>query len=180
MASEQLENTRQALREAMAHAERAAELARLLDEAQARTADAERAADELRAVRERLSETEERLTAANATEEKLRKDLAEQRYQAEVAKWKLSSVQLARWSRIGDAIKTGKSNPVRLARGLRGAARPAKRPVAPERQPVPRKSGDKPPPGCPSRPRPRSGSSAESRSSSSPSASRPDRTPART
>ena len=50
MASEQLESTRQALREAMAHAERAAELARLLDEAQARTADAERAADELRTV----------------------------------------------------------------------------------------------------------------------------------
>ncbi|MEV6863478.1 glycosyltransferase [Streptosporangium subroseum] len=147
MASEQLESTRQALREAMAHAERAAELARLLDEAQARTADAERAADELRTVRERLSAAEERLEAANAIEEKLRRDLAEQRYQAEVAKWKLSSVQVARWSRIGDALKTGKSNPVRLARGLRGAAKPAKRPIAPERQPVPRRSGDKPVPG---------------------------------
>jgi hypothetical protein len=149
VASEQLESTRQALREAMAHAERAAELARLLDEAQARTADAERAADELQAVRERLSETEERLEAANAAEEKLRKDLAEQRYQADVAKWKLSSVQVARWSRIGDAIKTGKSNPVRLARGLRGAAKPAKRPTAPKRQlPAPRKNGDKPAPGA--------------------------------
>ncbi|MGC5012777.1 hypothetical protein ACLQ2R_18595 [Streptosporangium sp. DT93] len=144
MAGDQLESTRQALREAVAHAERASELARLLDAAQARVAEAERAAEELRALRERLSETEERLEAANAAEEKLRRDLAEQRYQAEVAKWKLSSVQVARWSRLGDAIKTGKSNPVRLARGLRGAAKPAKRPTAPKRQPVPRKTGDRP------------------------------------
>ncbi|MGS2646438.1 hypothetical protein [Streptosporangium sp. LJ11] len=145
MAGEQLESTRQALREAVAHAERASELARLLDAAQAKIADAERAAEELRGVKELLSETEERLEAANAAEEKLRKDLAEQRYQAEVARWKLSSVQVARWSRLGDAIKTGKSNPVRLARGLRGAAKPAKRPTAPKRQPVPRKAGDKAP-----------------------------------
>ncbi|GGS60764.1 hypothetical protein GCM10010156_19360 [Planobispora rosea] len=136
MAGEQLESTRQALREAMAQAERAAELARLLDAAQARAAEAERAAEEARVLQERLKETESRLEAAEAVEGKLRRDLAEQRYQAEVARWKLSSVQMARWSRIGDAIKTGKSNPVRLARGLRGAAKPAKRPVAPKRQPV--------------------------------------------
>ena len=75
-----------------------------------------------------------------------RKDLAEQRYQAEVAKWKLSSVQVARWSRIGDAIKTGKSNPVRLARGLRGPPSPpsarsppnAARPAQERRQAGPR------------------------------------------
>ncbi|GIH90024.1 glycosyltransferase [Planobispora siamensis] len=137
MAGEQLESTRQALREAVAHAERAAELARLLDAAQARLAEAERAAEELGGVRERLGEVEERLAAAQEVEAKLRKDLAEQRYQTEVARWKLSSVQVARWSRLGDAIKTGKSNPVRLARGLRGAAKPAKRPSAPRRQPVP-------------------------------------------
>ncbi|GGK73759.1 hypothetical protein Ppa06_34600 [Planomonospora parontospora subsp. parontospora] len=137
MASERLESTRQALREAMAQAERAAELARLLDAAQARIADAERAVGELRDVRERLAEAEERLAEARTAEAALRRELAEQRYQTEVARWKLSSVQVARWSRIGDAIKTGKSNPVRLARGLRGAARPAQRPAAPKRQPVP-------------------------------------------
>ncbi|MFD0891715.1 hypothetical protein ACFQ08_44800, partial [Streptosporangium algeriense] len=122
MADEQLESTRLALREAMAHGERAAELARLLAAAEARLAEAEDATAELRGLQERLEETEERLQKVQAAEEKLRRDLAEQRYQAEVAKWKLSSVQVARWSRLGDAIKTGKSNPVRLARGLRGAA----------------------------------------------------------
>ncbi|MFC4057403.1 hypothetical protein ACFOWE_03810 [Planomonospora corallina] len=137
MASERLESTQRALREAMAQAERTAELARLLDAAQARIAEAERAVGELRDVRERLSEAQEDLERARATEERLRKELAEQRYQAEVARWKLSSVQMARWSRLGDAIKTGKTNPVRLARGLRGAARPAQRPAAPKRQPVP-------------------------------------------
>ncbi|MEV7005924.1 hypothetical protein [Streptosporangium sp. NPDC051022] len=143
-----MESTRLALREAMAHGERAAELARLLDAAQAKLAETEDAAAELRGLQERLSETETRLQAAQAAEEKLRRDLAEQRYQAEVAKWKLSSVQVARWSRLGDAIKTGKNNPVRLARGLRGAAKPAKRPAAPKRQPVPQKAAGKPVPGA--------------------------------
>lgn len=148
MADGQLESTRLALREAMAQAERSAELARLLEAAQARTTEAERELAELRGVQERLAEAEERLKAVQAAEERLRKDLAEQRYQAEVAKWKLSSVQVARWSRLGDAIKTGKSNPVRLARGLRGAAKPAKRPSAPKRQPVPQKSAGRPAPGA--------------------------------
>ncbi|GAA3428609.1 hypothetical protein ACWDTT_05735 [Streptosporangium sandarakinum] len=137
MAGDQLESTRLALRDAVAQAERAAELARLLDAAQAKIADAERASAEANTLRERLEQAEKGLAAAQAAEEKLRRDLAEQRYQAEVARWKLSSVQVARWSRLGDAIKTGKSNPVRLARGLRGAAKPAKRPVAPKRQPIP-------------------------------------------
>ncbi|WP_344841899.1 hypothetical protein [Nonomuraea dietziae] len=48
----------------------------------------------------------------------------------------LSSLKVARWNRIGDAIKTGKSNPVRLAKGLKGAAKPVKRPVAPKRKPI--------------------------------------------
>ncbi|ACZ84626.1 hypothetical protein [Streptosporangium roseum] len=143
MAGEQLESTRLALREAVAEAARAAELARLLDAAQAKITEAERATAELRGVQERLSEAEKRLEAAHTAEERLRRDLAEQRYQAEVAKWKLSSVQVARWSRIGDALKTGKSNPVRLARGLRGAARPAKRPAAPKRQPVSPQGSDR-------------------------------------
>ncbi|MFD0665728.1 hypothetical protein [Thermocatellispora tengchongensis] len=136
MAGEQVEGLRRALRDAMAQAERAAELARLLDAAQAKLAEAERATEELRAVEERLAAAEDELARSRASEERLRRELAEQRYQTEVAKWKLSSIQVARWSRLGDAIKTGKSNPVRLARGLRGAARPAPRPAAPKRQPV--------------------------------------------
>ncbi|MER7127381.1 glycosyltransferase [Streptosporangium saharense] len=148
MADEQLESTRLALREAMAQGERAAELARLLAAAEARLAEAEGATAELRGVQDRLDETEERLQKVQAAEEKLRRDLAEQRYQAEVAKWKLSSVQVARWSRLGDAIRTGKNNPVRLARGLRGAAKPAKRPAAPKRQPVPQRAAGKPVPGA--------------------------------
>ncbi|GLW05135.1 hypothetical protein Misp01_02650 [Microtetraspora sp. NBRC 13810] len=142
MAGEQLEGTRRALRDALAQAERAAELARLLEKAQAGLADAEQATEELKAARERLGATEELLEQARAAEEKLRRELAEQRYQTEVARWKLTSMQLARWSRIGDALKTGKSNPVRLARGLRGAARPVNRPNAPKRQPVATPAGD--------------------------------------
>ncbi|MBF8189911.1 hypothetical protein ITP53_30130 [Nonomuraea sp. K274] len=134
--STELESTRRALREAVAQAERAAELARLLDAAQARLAAAEQNAEEAKALAEQLSETEERLAAEQAVVEKLRKEAAEQRYQAEVANWKLSSIKVARWSRLGDAIRTGKSNPVRLAKGLRGAAKPVKRPVAPKRKPV--------------------------------------------
>jgi hypothetical protein len=131
-----LESLRRALRDAVAQAERAAELARLLDAAQARIAEAERTAEELQAVRERLGEVEQRLTEADTTVDRLQRELAEQRYQTEVAMWKLTSIQMARWSRLGDAIKTGKSNPVRLAKGLRGAARPAKRPVAPQRREI--------------------------------------------
>ncbi|MBE1566200.1 hypothetical protein [Nonomuraea africana] len=132
----ELESTRRALRDAIAEAKRAAELARLLDAAQARLAEAERATAELRSLSERLAEAEGELESERAAAEKLRKELAEQRYQAEVAQWKLSSLKVARWNRIGDAIKTGKSNPVRLAKGLKGAAKPVKRPVAPKRRPL--------------------------------------------
>ncbi|RVX47828.1 hypothetical protein EDD27_10780 [Nonomuraea polychroma] len=132
----ELESTRRALRDAIAQAERAAELARLLDAAQGRLAEAERSVEEAKALAERLSEAEERLAAEQAAADKLRRELAEQRFQAEVANWKLSSIKVARWNRLGDAIKTGKSNPVRLAKGLRGAAKPVKRPTAPKRKPV--------------------------------------------
>lgn len=132
----ELESTRRALRDAVAQAERAAELVRLLDDAQARLAAAEESAAAARTLAEQLSETEERLESERATAEKLRRELAEQRFQAEVAQWKLSSIKVARWSRLGDAIKSGKSNPVRLARGLKGAAKPVKRPIAPKRAPV--------------------------------------------
>ncbi|MFI6319950.1 hypothetical protein ACIBG8_20610 [Nonomuraea sp. NPDC050556] len=132
----ELESTRRALRDAIAQAEHAAELARLLDAAQARLAEAERSTQEARSLAERLGEANEQLDDERAEAERLRKELAEQRYQAEVAQWKLSSMKVARWSRIGDAIKSGKSNPVRLAKGLKGAAKPVKRPVAPKRKPV--------------------------------------------
>lgn len=134
--STELESTRRALREAVAQAERAAELARLLDAAERRLADAERHALEVKELTERLAEAEEALERERAAADKLRKDLAEQRYQAEVANWKLKSIKVARWSRLGDAIKTGKSNPVRLAKELKGATKPVKRPVAPKRKPV--------------------------------------------
>ncbi|MFI0422200.1 hypothetical protein [Spongiactinospora sp. 9N601] len=137
MAGERLDGTRRALRDAMAQAERAAELARLLDAAQAKLAEAERATQELREVNTRLREVERELADARASEDKLRRELSEQRYQTEVARWKLSSMQVARWSRLGDAIKSGKRNPVRLARGLRRAAKPVKRPAAPKRGPAP-------------------------------------------
>ncbi|WP_308250945.1 hypothetical protein [Nonomuraea rhizosphaerae] len=135
--STELESTRRALREAIAQAERAAELARLLDAAQVRLAEAESHAAESKALAERLADAEERLETERAAAEKLRKELAEQRFQAEVANWKLSSIKVARWNRLGDAIKSGKSNPVRLARGLKGAAKPVKRPSAPKRRPIP-------------------------------------------
>lgn len=134
---DRLESTRRALRDALAQAERAAELARLLDATQNRLAEAEQAREEARTLRERLALAEDELERARATEEKLRRELAEQRYQTEVARWKLSSMQVARWTRLGDAIKTGKRNPVLLARGLRGAAKPAPRPARPKRQPLP-------------------------------------------
>ncbi|MDA0635622.1 hypothetical protein OUY22_19560 [Nonomuraea sp. MCN248] len=134
--STELESTRKALREAVAQAEHAAELARLLDAAQGRLAEAERHAEEAKALAERLAAAEEALEAERAAADKLRKELAEQRYQAEVANWKLKSIKVARWSRLGDAIKTGKSNPVRLAKELKGATKPVKRPIAPKRKPV--------------------------------------------
>ncbi|MGI5269551.1 hypothetical protein ACQEUU_10400 [Nonomuraea sp. CA-218870] len=134
--STELESTRKALREAVAQAEHAAELARLLDAAQSRLAEAERHAEEAKALAERLAAAEEALEAERAAADKLRKELAEQRYQAEVANWKLKSIKVARWSRLGDAIKTGKSNPVRLAKELKGATKPVKRPIAPKRKPV--------------------------------------------
>ncbi|MFD2355149.1 hypothetical protein ACFSTC_46725 [Nonomuraea ferruginea] len=53
--STELESTRKALREAVAQAEHAAELARLLDAAQSRLAEAERHAEEVKALAERLA-----------------------------------------------------------------------------------------------------------------------------
>lgn len=135
--STELESTRRALREAIAQAGQAAELARLLDAAQARLAEAERSGERARELARRLAETEELLERERAAAEKLRGEVAEQSYQTEVAQWKLSSMKVARWTRIGDAIKSGRNNPVRLAKGLRGAAKPVERPSAPKRRPLP-------------------------------------------
>ncbi|MEV4899563.1 hypothetical protein AB0K48_60625, partial [Nonomuraea sp. NPDC055795] len=132
----ELESTRKALRDAVAQAEHAAELARLLDTAQAKLAAAEQSAQEAKALAAQVSELEDRLDDERSDAERLRKELAEQRYQAEVAQWKLSSIKVARWNRLGDALKSGKSNPVRLAKGIKGAAKAAPRPVAPKRKPV--------------------------------------------
>jgi hypothetical protein len=132
----ELESTRRALRDAVAQAERAAELARLLEDAQARLAQAQSGTEELAALTARLAEAEELLEDERTAADRLRKELAEQRYQAEVAQWKLSSIKVARWNRLGDAIKSGKSNPVRLAKGLRSVSKTVKRPVAPKRRPV--------------------------------------------
>ena len=54
-------------------------------------------------------------------------------------RWPTGSSPRSRWP-AGTASVTrsrrGKSNPVRLAKGLKGAAKPVKRPIAPKRKPV--------------------------------------------
>jgi anti-sigma-K factor RskA len=62
------------LRDAIAQAERAAELARLLDAAQAELAAAQESTEEARVLAEQLSEIEERLAAEQATSDKLRRE----------------------------------------------------------------------------------------------------------
>ena len=97
----ELEATRQALAEAVAHASRAAELARLLEDYRRRLDEAARAEAEAQT---RLRETEQRLRLAERHLTRLAKNLAEQRFQTEVAQWKLESVRANRWLRLGGAI----------------------------------------------------------------------------
>ncbi|WP_248964313.1 glycosyltransferase family A protein [Sphaerisporangium perillae] len=120
--SEELESTRQALEAAVAAAAGAAELTRLLADYQERLARA--ATSEAEALT-RLREAEARLKAAEKQVTQLAKNLAEQRYQAEAAQWRLESVQASRWSKLGDAIHT--KNPGEVARTLRApiSKRPA-------------------------------------------------------
>ncbi|WP_147268760.1 glycosyltransferase [Sphaerisporangium album] len=112
--SEELESTRRALEAAVAAASGAAELTRLLADYQERLAAA--AASEAEALT-RLKETEARLKSVERQATQLAKNLAEQKYQTEVALWRLESVQESRWSKLGDAIHTKK--PGEVARTLR-------------------------------------------------------------
>ncbi|MBB4705682.1 hypothetical protein [Sphaerisporangium siamense] len=123
--SEELESTRQALEAAVSAARDAAELARLLADYQARLAAA--ATSEAEALT-RLKEAEARLKSTERQAAQLAKNLAEQKYQTEVALWRLESVQESRWSKLGDAIHTKK--PGEVAKTLRAPVR--KRP-APKR-----------------------------------------------
>ncbi|MEV6980859.1 hypothetical protein AB0M95_06305 [Sphaerisporangium sp. NPDC051017] len=120
--SEELESTRRALEAAVAAASGAAELTRLLADYQERLAAA--AVSEAEAFT-RLKETEARLKSAERQATQLAKNLAEQKYQTEVALWRLESVQESRWSKLGDAIHTKK--PGEVARTLRApiSKRPA-------------------------------------------------------
>jgi hypothetical protein len=130
----ELEATRQALAEAVAHASRAAELARLLEDYRRRLDEAARAEAEAQT---RLRETEQRLRLAERHLTRLAKNLAEQRFQTEVAQWKLESVRANRWLRLGGAINASGKNPARLARELRSVRAPVKRRPAPKRSDFP-------------------------------------------
>src|SRR5690606_33894174 len=85
----------------------------------------------------RAREAEERLKLAERHLTRLAKSLAEQRYQTEVAQWKLESVQANRWLRLGGAINAGGRNPARLARELRKVRAPVRRRPAPKRSDCP-------------------------------------------
>jgi hypothetical protein len=130
----ELEATRRALEEAVAHASGAAELARLLEDYRRRLEQASREEAEAKA---RLREAEERLKLSERHLAKLAKSLAEQRYQTEVAQWKLESVRESRWLRLGGAINSSGKNPAKLARELRGVRAPVKRRPAPKRSDFP-------------------------------------------
>ncbi|MBB5624450.1 hypothetical protein [Sphaerisporangium krabiense] len=127
--SDELETTRRALEAAVSAARDAAELARLLADYQARLAAA--ATSEAEALT-RLKEAEARLKTTERQAAQLAKNLAEQKYQTEVALWRLESVQESRWSKLGDAIHTKK--PGEVAKTLRAPVR--KRP-APKRSDFP-------------------------------------------
>jgi phytoene/squalene synthetase len=102
----ELEATRRALEEAVAHASGAAELARLLEDYRRRLEQASREEAEAKA---RLREAEERLKLSERHLAKLAKSLAEQRYQTEVAQWKLESVRESRWLRLGERRGHGRT-----------------------------------------------------------------------
>ncbi|WP_214106450.1 hypothetical protein [Acrocarpospora catenulata] len=121
----ELESVRRALAQAVEQAAGAAELARLLAEYQARLDEAARSEAEA-LTKARAAEARARTAERQATQ--LAKGLAEQRYQTEVALWKLASVQNSRWSQLGDAIQTKK--PGTVARTLKS---PVKKTPAPKR-----------------------------------------------
>jgi hypothetical protein len=130
----ELEATRKALADAVGEAAKAAELTRLLADYQRRYDEAAHAEAEAET---RRRELEERLKVIERQAARLAKSLAEQRYQTEVARWKLDSLQESRWSRLGGAINSSGRNPAKLARELRGVRAPAQRPKAPKRTDFP-------------------------------------------
>ncbi|GAB3888371.1 hypothetical protein GCM10027612_28800 [Microbispora bryophytorum subsp. camponoti] len=117
---------RQALAEAVERASGAAELARLITDYQRRLEEVARSeAEALTKVRE----AEARLKTAERQNAQLAKQLAEQKYQTEVANWKFASLQESRWSKLGDAIHSKK--PGTVARTLKAPIR---------KRPAPRRS----------------------------------------
>ncbi|GAA0367414.1 hypothetical protein GCM10009530_16660 [Microbispora corallina] len=116
---------RQALARAVEQASGAAELARLLTEHRRRLDEAARSEAEALT---RLREVEARLKTVERQNAQLAKNLAEQRYQTEVANWRLASVQESRWIKLGDALHT--KNPGAVAKTLKA---PVRKPPAPKR-----------------------------------------------
>ncbi|ETK33800.1 hypothetical protein MPTA5024_22595 [Microbispora sp. ATCC PTA-5024] len=116
---------RQALARAVEQASGAAELARLLTEHRRRLDEAARSEAEALT---RLREVEARLKTVERQNAQLAKNLAEQRYQTEVANWRLASVQESRWIKLGDALHT--KNPGAVAKTLKA---PVTKPPAPKR-----------------------------------------------
>lgn len=121
---------RRALAEAVERAAGAAELTRLIADYQRRLEEVARA--EAEAVT-KTREAEARLKTAERQNRQLAKQLAEQRYQTEVANWKLASLQDSRWSKLGDAIHS--KNPGSVAKTLKAPTR---------KRPAPRRSDFKP------------------------------------
>ncbi|MEW9532783.1 hypothetical protein [Microbispora sp. NPDC049125] len=115
----------EALARAVEQAAGAAELARLLADYQRRLDEAATAEAEALT---RLREAEARVKTVERQNAQLAKNLAEQRYQTEVATWRLTSVQESRWIKLGDALHT--KNPGVVAKTLKA---PAKKPPAPKR-----------------------------------------------
>ncbi|MBP2705175.1 hypothetical protein JOL79_15270 [Microbispora sp. RL4-1S] len=116
---------RQALARAVEQAAGAAELARLLTEYRRRLDEVARSEAEALT---RMREVEARLKTVERQNAQLAKNLAEQRYQTEVANWRLASVQESRWIKLGDALHT--KNPGAVAKTLKA---PVKKSPAPKR-----------------------------------------------
>ncbi|MEV1203233.1 glycosyltransferase [Microbispora rosea] len=121
---------RQALAEAVERASGAAELARLITDYQRRLEEVARSEAEALT---KTREAEARLKTAERQNAQLAKQLAEQKYQTEVANWKLASLQDSRWSKLGDAIHSKK--PGTVARTLKAPVR---------KRPAPKRSDFKP------------------------------------
>ncbi|TQS28821.1 glycosyltransferase family A protein [Microbispora sp. KK1-11] len=121
---------RQALAEAVERASGAAELARLISDYQRRLEEVARSEAEALT---KMREAEARLKTAERQNAQLAKQLAEQKYQTEVANWKLASLQESRWSKLGDAIHS--KNPGSVARTLKAPIR---------KRPAPKRSDFKP------------------------------------